>query len=340
MTLSISSFKTWSKQPAADRVAKFFVFPLLAILCILIVQHFWLKGLRQYRTLDLGTFSKAVSGKINADILVFGSSRAQHHFDPRIISRFTNKSAYNIGLDGTGIDLQAAWFFTYLRHNQKPEFLILSLDIPNLARKLDSSVYHPGQYVAYLNEPDLFLALKQHGAEWSLYKNFPFIGIAKFISPLTSGNEQLRYEATRSLLKSPLPESLLSGFAAVDKNWTAEFDDYKKQHPSGVTYEIYPENIQTIRAVLMRCKQSGIKPILVYSPEYYENQLLTNNRRDIFIIYGGIAKDFNVPFWDYSDSMISHDKGNFYNSQHLNVRGASRFTEDLALRLQAVIQTD
>ena len=340
MTLSISSFRTWSKQPVVCRVAKFTIFPVLATLCILTVQYFWLRGLQQYPTLDLGTFSQVVSGKINADILVLGSSRAQHHFDPRILSRFTKKSAYNIGLDGTGIDLQAALFFTYLRHNQKPEFLILSLDIPNLARRLDSSVYHPGQYVAYLEEPSLFLALKQHNSEWSLYKRFPFIGIAKFISPLTSGNEQLRYEAIRSLLKRPLPESLFNGFAPVDKNWTAEFDDYKKQHPNGMTYEIYPENIKTIHALLMRCKQSGINLILVYSPEYYENQLLTNNRQDIILIYEGIAKEFNIPFWDYSDSVISHEKGNFYNSQHLNVRGASRFTEDLALRLHATIQAN
>ena len=323
---------TLTKHPLARCLA----FSLLIFLGLWAVQHFWLLGLRRYRTLDLGTLSKIVSGNINTDILVVGSSRAQHNFDPRAISRLTNKSVYNIGLDGTGIDLQAAWFFTYLRHNRKPELLILSLDVHNIARRHDSSVFHPGQYAAYLDEPDLLNILKQHNPEWPLYKLFPLIGIAVHASPIASGNEQLRYEATRGLFRREPPETLFNGFAPVDRKWTTQFDEYKQQHPNGITYKPNPANVQIIRAVLKRCQNLGINVVLVYSPEYFENQTLTTNRAEIFSIYQGLAKEFGVRLWDYSDSAISHNQVNFYNSQHLNALGAERFSADLALRLQTV----
>ena len=149
---------TLNKNPFVRCIA----FSLLVFLGLWTVQHFWLIGLRRYRTLDLGTLNKVISGNVNADILVVGSSRAQHGFDPRIISRQTKKSVYNIGLDGTQIDLQAALFFTYLRHNRKPEFLILSLDVHNLSSTRDRDIYHSGLYMADLDEPDLFPAMSNY----------------------------------------------------------------------------------------------------------------------------------------------------------------------------------
>ena len=41
-----------------------------------------------------------VFSKCNADIVIFGNSRAQHHYDSRIISTGMKMSCYNAGLDG------------------------------------------------------------------------------------------------------------------------------------------------------------------------------------------------------------------------------------------------
>jgi hypothetical protein len=277
-----------------------------------------------------------VSGALNVDILLHGSSRAQHHFDARVISRLTSKSTYNLGLDGTAIDLQAALFSTYLRHNRKPEYLVLSLDIFTLDKAFDENIYHPGQYVAYLDQPEIFYALKQRCAEWSLYKFCPFVGICRFPSPLTPGNEQLRYEATRGLFKRELPETLVNGFSPVHQKWTSEFNEYKKQHPNGIAYKIRPQNTATLCSILTQCQQLNIQCIFVYSPEYSESQILTINRNEIFNYYRKLATEFSIPFWDYSDTDMSRNKENFYNSQHMNAEGAVRFSEDVATRLLTI----
>jgi hypothetical protein len=41
-----------------------------------------------------------VLSECNADVLIFGNSRAQHHYDPRIIKAALNMSCYNAGEDG------------------------------------------------------------------------------------------------------------------------------------------------------------------------------------------------------------------------------------------------
>jgi hypothetical protein len=43
-----------------------------------------------------------------------------------------------------------------------------------------------------------------------------------------------------------------------------------------------------------------------------------------------IAREQGVPFLDYSDHPISHDRANFYNASHLNRMGSEGFSRVLA----------
>lgn len=46
-----------------------------------------------------------VTDKTNEDILIFGSSRAIHHYNPQIISDSLGMTCYNCGQNGNGIVL-------------------------------------------------------------------------------------------------------------------------------------------------------------------------------------------------------------------------------------------
>ena len=48
--------------------------------------------------------------KTHEDILIFGSSRAIHHYNPEIISKDLNMTCYNAGQDGNGIILFYGWW--------------------------------------------------------------------------------------------------------------------------------------------------------------------------------------------------------------------------------------
>ena len=60
---------------------------------------------------------------VNDDILIFGSSRALHHYNPVIISDSLNLSCYNCGQDGNGAILNEARYQLILQRH-RPKVLI------------------------------------------------------------------------------------------------------------------------------------------------------------------------------------------------------------------------
>ena len=81
-------------------------------------------------------------------------------------------------------------------------------------------------------------------------------------------------------------------------------------------------------------KEEGIDLIFVYTPEYIDGQSLVKNRNEIFSVYEEILNKHKIPFFNYSNDLISFDKSLFYNSQHLNKKGANKFTEEFSKDLQ------
>src|SRR5260370_5436714 len=54
-------------------------------------------GLRRIRTSEQGMVNSVMQGRVSADLVITGSSRATAHYDPRIIQAVTGLSAFNLG---------------------------------------------------------------------------------------------------------------------------------------------------------------------------------------------------------------------------------------------------
>jgi hypothetical protein len=115
--------------------------------------------------------------------------------------------------------------------------------------------------------------------------------------------------------------------------WTEDFEHFRRAHPQGVTFRIEDQGVSDLSEIISLCQRSDIPIVLVYSPEYFEMQLLERNREAIFLKFHELANRFRIPLWDFSASPTSIRKENFYNSQHLNASGAQLFTDELAKRL-------
>ena len=113
-------------------------------------------GLRKVRhTGQYGVSNKVMQGKVNAQIIITGSSRALSHFDPRVVEAQTGRTAFNLGRNGSQSDMQLAVLKAYLEHNQKPDFIIHSLDSFSALKLLVRSII-AGQYVPYLYDAELY----------------------------------------------------------------------------------------------------------------------------------------------------------------------------------------
>lgn len=320
-----------ARHPTTDATARGAVriaaFVGLIVALAFMLDAFFGLSLRRLTTGDFGEWNRIVRGQVNADILITGSSRALTHYDPRILEAATGRSAYNIGLNGSQTDMQFARLKTYLRHNRKPLWLIHNVDAFTFQLS-HGEVYDPGQYVPYLDEPDLYDALARINADTWKARHLPLYGYAA---------QDLRLSWLQGLRHWMMPETRpthYQGFKPRETPWTGEFDQFRARHPNGLPIEIEPAGVAEVEELLRLCASEGIQVVLSYSPEYSEMQAMTTNRAEIFARVEALSRQFGATLLDFSQSPISSRKELFYNSQHLNADGAAEFTHELAKRLK------
>lgn len=286
-------------------------------------------GLRRTETSKFGSFNRLVEGRINADVIINGSSRALVHYDPRVIREVTGRSAWNLGMNGVHIDVQLAVLRTYLRHNRKPAVVIQNLESFSFEATRRGEIYDPAMFVPYLGEPDLYRGLVAiDPAVWK-WRHIPLYGYAV---------EDMTFTWVRSLLalagKDPA-EDYFSGFNPRYMNWTEDFESFRRSVKDGVTNRIEPAGIAAMEELLQLCQENGIRAVLAYAPVYAGMQKLESNRAEVFAKFRAVAAKHGALFWDFSDSPLCESTRYFYNSQHLNAAGAEQFSRIVAQRLKA-----
>jgi hypothetical protein len=284
-------------------------------------------GLRRITVSKFGSLNQVMAGKVNADIIISGSSRALNHYDPRIIQNLTGMSAYNIGMNASQIDLELVVLKTYLEYNTKPDLVIQNLDLFSFEITKKGELYDPGYYIPYLYDRNIYDFYRQMMPDAWKCKYIPLYGYAV---------EDMRFTWIWGLLSwfgIQGHQDFYQGFNPRAAIWNNDFQNFKADNASGVRYALNPKGVKCLEEIIDLCHRNSIEIILVYSPEYHEVQRLEANRKDIMGKFEEIARHFNVPFWDYSDSAISMQQSYFNNSEHLNAEGAQVFSDDLARRL-------
>jgi hypothetical protein len=313
-----------STMSGVVRIAMFFVLiGLLALGLDTAVDH----GLRGITVSKFGSLNKIISGRVNAEVVINGSSRALCHYDPRVIQQRTGLASYNIGMNASQTDFQLAMLKTYLKNNTKPRVVIQNLDMFSFQITEKGSLYDPGYYMPYLDQRELydfFKSIESHAWKW---KYIPLYGYAV---------EDMRFTWVWGLLGLAGyqgVEDYYLGFNPRPGTWTDEFDRFKAAHKTGVNHPINSKGVQALEDIVKLCQENGIQIILCYSPTYYEMQELELNGLEIRGMFKELAQRRGVEFWDYSDSNISRRKEFFNNSQHLNATGAEVFSLSVAERL-------
>lgn len=307
---------------ALKRVAAFFAIVVLAAFAL---DAAITSGLRSIRTSQYGVSNEMMQGRINAQIVITGSSRALSHYDPRVIEQVTGRSAFNLGRNGSQTDMQIAVFKAYLEHNRRPDVVIHNLDAFSFVTTRE--VYAPAQYVPYLYDPELYQALKKIDANAWKSRYIPLYGyVADDMSMAWMAGLAEHFGW------SPRQDFFL-GFNPRSAKWTDDFDHFKAASPQGVKWDIEPAGIELMDELARLCQEKGIRLILVYSPEYAQMQRLTNNRQEIFSRFRHLAERYHLEFWDYSNAKYADDTEYFTNSQHLNADGAAVFSHEVSERL-------
>jgi len=294
-----------------------FLAPL--VLLAFVADRYINQTLKTSKTGDYAVWNDILDGKVNSDIVIYGSSRAWLQLNPRIIEDSTGKGVYNLGIDGHNFYMQYLRHDLLLRYNKPPATIILSLDNFTFDKKKD--LYNPEQFLPYLDNKEILDATKTYfGFDFYDYK-LPLIRYA--------GQRDALNNALKIMIKPSLNNmARYKGYSGQELIWNNDLDRamaiQKKyvQHFDSATIQLFDQFLRETRDMKTEI-------IMVYSPEFIGGQQFVSNRKEVFAIYDSFAHENHIPFFEYSKDNMCLDKDFFYNSQHLNSNGANVFTRKM-----------
>jgi hypothetical protein len=255
-----------------------------------------------------------------ADILVFGSSRASHHYVPEIFEENLHMSTYNTGRDGNYLLYNYAVIKSVTKR-YSPKVIILDVNPSALFYRKDD-YDRLSTLLPYYNSHTEIRDIVDRRSKYENFKLYSSIYPYNSLSlSVLIGNLEIAkklYVSDKGYLpfygKLP-PENMM---ASMKK---------PKDNPE----EIYSDSIDSFKIAALEdiakiCSKRKITLIFVFSPIYSKiNSELANNK------LMAVVKKYNVRYIDFStDSSFVHHPQYFQDESHMNDDGARIFSRKLA----------
>lgn len=252
-----------------------------------------------------------IFNNLKSDVVILGSSRAIHHYNPQIFTDTLGMSCYNCGEDGMGI------FLMYARY------------------KAISQRYCP-QLIIYEVLPGFDILSEKDNLKYLKYLR-PYHGIASVDSVINAINplESLKLLSDGYRYNSCFVDIIaqrLSRDPETAKDYS--YTPLDKQMDYEVNTEANEVAIDSIKLSFLEdlikcCKTQGTTLVFTASPTY---KPISDNG---FIALKQLCKTYNVPFINhYCDTMFCNNPSFFADVTHLNRQGAERFSSLLASEIR------
>lgn len=301
-------------------IYKVFLFLIPVVIGIYTLEYYFTQTSLKYEMSNGEThlWKEIFDGKIKADAFIYGSSKVWKGYDVPEMNKTSKQQFYSFGFDGHTLDLQ------YLRHqkivenNALPSLIILNVDIFTFGFR--KSLYQYEQFLPHmLNGHFVYEDLEQFNYFKRSDFQFPlvrYLGNFKTFAKLFRIN---KYHDT--LIRD-------HGFLPSESSWNGSFEAMLKRRKSNIT-PISEQVVSKFDSLISFCQRNNINLITVYSPEYYEVYKVWNDYEPYKQEVKEIVLSRNIPLIDFTNDSICFSKDNFYDSQHLNQKGASEFSKQL-----------
>ncbi|RNI37493.1 hypothetical protein EFY79_08855 [Hanamia caeni] len=253
-----------------------------------------------------------------ADFLIFGSSTANHHYDPSIFEKRMHMSVYNTGRDANTIFYNYAVFQSIIKR-YTPKIAILDFNVgefkvfPQNYDRLSSLL----PYYKTNPELDQIIQLKSPFEKLKLIsKIYPFNSLLFTILIGNTGFNKSRDYISDEKGYIPL-DRILKRKITIDT--------------SGGNYKIDSTKIRLLKSFVRECKNYDIQLYICISPcfkkYYYPDPSV--------IVINKIANELNVPFYNFSDDTLFWDHPEYFADEvHLNETGAKIFSNKVVDKIK------
>lgn len=308
------------------KVLLFTLIPILILYPIDIFLSYHLKKTSVFSG-EYEVWNDIYNGKIDAEIEIIGSSRAFVHIDPEIMLDNLGLTSYNFGVDGHKFLSQNYRHTKFIKHNKKPKYILVSLDLLTLTNSKE--LFNMEQFLPYLLwNFELSRVYNENQAYSSFDYILPLVRYLKFSNSFTK-------KKVYSKILNPSNKLRKNGYKGQDYKWNQDFSKLKaKQNEFNVMLDTSMLNL--FQQFIVTAKKEKIPLIFVYTPEYIEGQQFVKNRAEVINLYEELALKNNIYFLDYSKNEICYQQDKFYNTMHLNKTGAEIFTKMLSEDLRKI----
>lgn len=303
---------------------KFFI--NIILYSVVIILFFWIitivtdQGLKKSNFQDFEEWNCIMEGRVNADVLIQGTSRARWQYNTFILDSVLHISSYNLGMDAAAFETQYLRYKIYMQNNKPPKLIIQNVDWNTMAKY--NSLFREYQFFPYLNNKNVRISLRDSELFPKINLYLPFLKYSKELKIVAAGFSEffnIRH----------YPPSKHKGYVALDNQFNERvFEGRKTETDNDCNWDISIEELFT--EFLDDCKARGIQVILVLSPPYYEIKPYMKKCVDMESYYGQIAEHNSVDLLDYSDLPMSQDKYYYSDPTHMNKYGAELFSLTLA----------
>lgn len=250
------------------------------------------------------------------DILLFGTSRAQHQYVPKMFSEALGNSCYNVGQAGMNIFYTLAVQQAILKR-YTPQIVIL--DIFPIDLLFES--------VAEYNRLSYLLPFFQEHEEIRqiVYLRSPFEPI-KLLSRIYPFNSRILPMIYNNLYEPRYEYS--NGYMPLHQTMSRR----PKSEMNYSTFVPDKNKVDAFNAFLENARAAGCKVYVVISPMYIEPN---SSYLAAYRAASEIVERFDLEIWDYSNDPRFSKPDLFKDPIHLNDVGAELFSSIVAKRLKA-----
>lgn len=241
--------------------------------------------------------------KTKEDILIFGSSRAVHHYNPLIIQDSLNMTCYNCGYDACGIITAYGLLRTLYKHYTPKAILY------EVTPKYDCL---EGDNSSYLGP--LKLIYSKSDIE-DVFENVSYNEKFKMKSGMYRVNTKFIQLVTDNVKNE---KSIMQGFLPIDGKM-----NYEPKIVAPDKHENY-DNLKVfyLNKFVELCRSNGISLVFMVSPSY---KMTSDAELEYMVRF---AEKNNIPFINYyCYKPITENKEFFYDGVHMNKTGADEYTK-------------
>lgn len=254
------------------------------------------------------------------DILLFGSSRSNHHYLPNIFEDSLNLSCYNTGKEGCFIYYQLAVLNSVIKR-YSPKIIVLDIT-PYDFLTIDNTNDRLGCLLPYYAlHPEIKTLINQHH-DFEPLKNiskiYPFNNLAFHFG--RKNFERMRQEIENK------------GFE--DSDAYSIWDKPKKKEDEKVNPFLYDTTkVNAFSDFISICKNQNINLFITVSPYYRDlnvhNQKMIRKMEEI-------SHSSNIKFFNFSqDTTFINHNYLFFDEDHLNGEGAKLLSSIVAGKIRS-----